>query len=49
MRGLRGGPGRDAGPRHQRALAEMADYFELEEGVAPDAARAPLEEVFHLE
>ena len=32
-----------------RWQAEMAEFFELEEGVAPDAAMAPLEEVFHLE
>ena len=37
---------RDVNARWQ---AEMAEFFELEEGVAPDAAMAPLEEIFHLE
>lgn len=32
-----------------RWQAEMAEFFELGEGVAPDAAMAPLEEIFHLD
>ena len=32
-----------------RWQAEMAEFFELEEGMAPDAAMAPLEEIFHLD
>ena len=32
-----------------RWQAEMAPFFELEEGVAPDAAMAPLAEIFHLD
>jgi L-rhamnose mutarotase len=37
---------RDVNARWQ---AEMAEFFQLEEGVAPDAAMAPLEEIFHLD
>ena len=37
---------RDVNARWQ---AEMAEFFQLEEGVAPDAAMAPLVEIFHLE
>ena len=32
-----------------RWQAEMAPFFELEEGTAPDAAMTPLAEIFHLE
>lgn len=32
-----------------RWQAEMAPFFELEEGVAPDAAMTPLQEIFHLD
>ena len=32
-----------------RWQAEMAPFFELEEGLAPDAAMAPLAEIFHLD
>ena len=32
-----------------RWQAEMAEFFQLDEGVAPDAAMAPLEEIFHFE
>jgi L-rhamnose mutarotase len=32
-----------------RWQAEMAEFFELEDGVAPDTAMAPLEEIFHVE
>ncbi len=32
-----------------RWQAEMAPFFQLEEGVAPDAAMTPLEEIFHLD
>jgi L-rhamnose mutarotase len=31
-----------------RWQAEMAPFFELEPGVAPDAAMTPLAEIFHL-
>ena len=31
-----------------RWQAEMADFFELPDGAAPDAAMVPLTEVFHL-
>jgi L-rhamnose mutarotase len=31
-----------------RWQAEMAPFFELKPGVAPDAAMAPLAEIFHL-
>jgi L-rhamnose mutarotase len=34
---------------NERWQAEMAPFFELEEGVAPDAAMMPLQEIFHLE
>jgi L-rhamnose mutarotase len=37
---------RDVNARWQ---AEMAPFFELEDGVAPDAAMAPLQEIFHLD
>jgi L-rhamnose mutarotase len=37
---------RDVNARWQ---AEMAPFFELEDGVAPDAAMAPLAEIFHLD
>ena len=32
-----------------RWQAEMAPFFELEPGVAPDAAMTPLAEIFHLD
>ena len=32
-----------------RWQAEMAPFFELEDGVAPDAAMRPLAEIFHLD
>jgi L-rhamnose mutarotase len=32
-----------------RWQAEMAPFFELEAGVAPDAAMTPLAEIFHLD
>jgi L-rhamnose mutarotase len=32
-----------------RWQAEMAPFFEIEEGVAPDAAMTPLAEIFHLD
>ena len=37
---------RDVNARWQ---AEMAPFFELEDGVAPDAAMTPLSEIFHLD
>ena len=33
---------------NRRWQAEMADFFELEPGLAPDVAMRPLTEVFHL-
>ncbi len=35
--------------RHGAVWPEMAPFFELEEGVAPDAAMTPLQEIFHLD
>jgi L-rhamnose mutarotase len=35
-------------PVNARWQAEMADFFELEPGIAPDAAMAPLTQIFHL-
>jgi L-rhamnose mutarotase len=32
-----------------RWQAEMAEFFELEDGIAPDAAMEPLAEIFHLD
>jgi L-rhamnose mutarotase len=32
-----------------RWQAEMAPFFELDEGTAPDAAMMPLPEIFHLD
>jgi L-rhamnose mutarotase len=36
-------------PVNARWQAEMAPFFELENGVAPDAAMTPLAEIFHLD
>lgn len=32
-----------------RWQAEMAPFFEIESGTAPDAAMTPLHEIFHLD
>jgi L-rhamnose mutarotase len=32
-----------------RWQVEMASFFELKDGVAPDAAMTPLAEIFHLD
>lgn len=34
---------------NRRWQAEMAPFFELDDGAAPDAAMAPIAEIFHLD